>query len=71
MSRWDFDVWFIAQHGPRPAITDEALLRASIQAQEIRLGSDRSLLRRIEEWEARRITALYAWQIKDADKVSK
>lgn len=64
--------WFVAQHGPRghsgPCgsvvnCSDEEL-RAAVWRGEAALAE----LRRRDVWDARKESALYAWQIKDADK---
>ncbi len=65
---WTFQEWFIAQHGPRPDKIDLGLLRDRIESQHAILANDRILLRRLENWELSRTSALYAWNLKDGDK---
>lgn len=65
---WTFDRWFVAQHGSRPSTRssyelEEVMVRAKYAAL-----SAETMYRRVEEWEAMRNSALYAWQIKDTNK---
>ena len=67
MSRkvWDFDEWFVGQHGKRPGgdVTDEEMIEI------VRRGDFYSALYRERcEWDNRRTSALYAWQIPDSSK---
>ena len=60
-----FALWFEAQHGKRPGkdVSESDLLRARNEG----LRAD-MLLRARSEYDARRQSALYAWQINDAEK---
>lgn len=65
---WDFDRWFKAQHGPRPVSMSAELLIDRVKSLRIMLANDERDLAALESWEARRTSALYAWQIKDTEK---
>ena len=57
---WDFDEWFTLQHGKRPgdSLTDEDMLRV------IERGDDMRRVYRLRlDWDNRRTSALYAWQV--------
>lgn len=62
---WDFDEWFALQHGKRPgnSLTDDEMLRIIAQGDYMR-GVYRDRL----DWDNRRTSALYAWQIPDMSK---
>lgn len=57
-----FDAWFEAQHGKRPGWTesDESLQTAVRRGERARDTLDRQ-----REWDARRESALYAWQARE------
>lgn len=62
---WDFDEWFTLQHGKRPgdSLTDDEMLRI------IERGDDMRRVYRLRlDWDNRRTSALYAWQIPDMSK---
>jgi hypothetical protein len=64
----DFDVWFESQHGKRPgdSLTDEEMLRI------IEQGDDMRRVYRLRlDWDNRRTSALYAWQLGDAAKAKR
>ena len=65
---WTFDQWFEAQHGSRGAQLGTMLLRDSIEAQKLRLAADERLLRSLEDWDAKRTSAMYAWNVKPEEK---
>lgn len=62
-----FDAWFLAQHGKRPhhGPSDKALQEAIASGKR----AEQMLADRLA-WDARHESALYAWQIKDADKAA-
>ena len=62
--RQDFDEWFAAQHGPRPGGTPDEELPDIIRAGDLA----RALYRLRMEWDYRRTSALYAWQVPDSSK---
>ena len=64
----DFAAWFIVQHGKRPGgdVTDEEMLDI------IKRGDFyRTLYRECLDWDNRRTSALYAWQVPDASKAKR
>ena len=63
-----FDRWFVEQHGPRPSDVPLHEIQVQVRLARMSLAKDEARLRLLEEWEARRTSALYAWQIKDEDK---
>ena len=65
---WDFERWFVLQHGPRPTDLDENLLRDATKSRSVLLANDQQLLLRLEFWESSRTSALYAWNIRDSEK---
>jgi hypothetical protein len=62
---WTFGEWFRAQHGPRPGgeMTDEEMLEAVAKGEECR-----RLYRERLDWDNRRTSALYAWQVPNSLK---
>lgn len=68
MKVWNFDKWFEAQHGPRPTEMDLGQLQKEVGQLKAYLRMRTGLLDALLTWEARRTSALYAWQIKDAEK---
>jgi len=60
-----FEDWFVAQHGPRDSdARNDADLSLAVVAGE-RAARE---LRRRTEWDARRESALYAWQVNTHDR---
>lgn len=62
---WDFDEWFSLHHGPRPGggASDQEMQDV------IRAGDNtRGVYRQRLDWDNRRTSALYAWQVSDAAK---
>jgi hypothetical protein len=65
---WNFDDWFVAQHGKRPSRQPYHELEAEAKAVAILAAEAKSLLERVRLWDERRTSAMYAWNIKDGDK---
>lgn len=62
-----FNSWFVAQHGKRPHNgTSDKTLEETVAAGK----RAEAMLAKRKEWDARFESALYAWQIKDADKAA-
>jgi hypothetical protein len=63
-----FDEWFLAQHGKRPgeSMSDESMLKT------IERGDDMRRVYRLRvDWDNRRTSALYAWQVFDKPRKAK
>lgn len=64
MKRSAFEQWFEAQHGKPPTTLSRGELVAHIDQE----GEYRAMLTRLIEYEARKQSALYAWNAHDSQR---
>ncbi len=70
MAQSEFDKWFTAQFGLPTFKTPEAAQKAreDLHSRRLQLAALEAEMRRHDNYESSRITALYAWQAKPAPK---
>jgi len=67
--QWSFADWFNRQHGKRPSTIGIDRLCERIKFKRMELRADEELLARLEEWDGKRTSALYAWNVIDEKKL--
>lgn len=65
---WTFDRWFEAQHGERPSQEDSVSQRTRVKELRAELRIAEDMLEDCEEWDLRRTSALWAWNVGPLDK---
>lgn len=63
-----FEQWFSAQHGNRPSKQPLWEIADQVQRANYEAARLQALYRACESWDEKQTSALYAWQIADADK---
>ena len=61
----EFLKWFKEQHGKRPCATDIFVLESEYIISKTTAENKLDLLIRTKEWDARKESALYAWQVEN------